>query len=63
MSENVYRICKQWFPGLTHVRLAKKIIIAAAILHNILIMWGDEEPPLADNVKDDDGIDDLVLTE
>jgi hypothetical protein len=44
------------------MRLVNKITIATIILHNILIMWGDVEPP-ADDDEDDDGIDDLVLTE
>ncbi len=48
MSENVYAVWKKRFPCLRymrcHHRLAKKIIVATAILHNIAVRWNAEEP-------------------
>jgi hypothetical protein len=48
MSENVYGVWKKRFPILREMRnwypLAKEVIIATAILHNIAILWKDEEP-------------------
>lgn len=48
MSENIFGIWKRRFPVLknmrNHLPLAKKVIVACAILHNMSIMWRDELP-------------------
>lgn len=48
MSENIFGIWKRRFPVVNQLRAnrenARKIVIATAILHNICILWGDEDP-------------------
>ncbi len=47
-TENIYRILKRRFPELTKLRCshrrARKIIVGIAILHNISILWNDDDP-------------------
>jgi hypothetical protein len=54
-TENIFGIWKRRFPCLKVLRCqhprARKVVIATAILHNISILWGDEEPV---GVVDDD---------
>jgi hypothetical protein len=46
MTENIFGIWKRRFPCLNYLRYsharARKVVIATAILHNILILWREE---------------------
>jgi hypothetical protein len=57
MSENIFGIWKRRFPCLKYLRChyprARKVVIATAILHNISIIWNDEDP--VGNVNSDAG--------
>ena len=59
MSENVFGIWKKRFPCLNNIHCfhpnAKKTIYATGVLHNLSILWNDEDPD-EDYV---DGIDEL----
>jgi hypothetical protein len=57
MSENSFGIWKHRFPCLKYLKChyphARKVVIATAILHNISLIWIDEDPD--GTVKSDAG--------
>jgi hypothetical protein len=58
MTENIFGVWKRRFPCLNnlrcHVDLARKVVYATAVLHNLAIRWADEE---VEEDLDDGGVD------
>ena len=69
MSEDIYGMLKRRFPIIKYSRVnlenSVKLAMAAVVLHNIALDWGDEEPtdPSRQSEDDEPQHDSIVLNQ